>query len=99
MKDDNLNGSHTAEYWDMVYKEGSATSDESIQQTSEGGYVVAGNTSFGVGGLDIWVCKLDHMFTMLTSLLVGFVVEALSALFMSSQHHCVYIIVILPQPC
>lgn len=32
---------------------------QSIQQTSDGGYIVAGNTSsFGVGG-DFWVLKLD----------------------------------------
>lgn len=36
------------------------TSADPIQQTSDGGYVVAGYTeSFGAGGYDIWVMKLD----------------------------------------
>jgi uncharacterized delta-60 repeat protein len=37
--------------WDMAY---------SIRQTADGGYIVAGWTSsFGAGGYDIWVLKLD----------------------------------------
>jgi len=31
----------------------------SIQQTSDGGYAVAGNTDFGGGWSDVWVLKLD----------------------------------------
>jgi hypothetical protein len=47
--------------WARQY--GGGTSDHraySIQQTSDGGYIVAGSTdSFSAGGRDIWVLKLD----------------------------------------
>ena len=46
--------------WQKTY--GGSEDDEaySIQQTKDGGYVVAGATySFGAGGSDIWVLKLD----------------------------------------
>ncbi|MHA2612326.1 MAG: InlB B-repeat-containing protein, partial [bacterium JZ-2024 1] len=46
--------------WQKTY--GGANWDEaySIQQTSDGGYIVAGKTySFGAGYTDIWVLKLD----------------------------------------
>src|SRR3989338_7756455 len=45
--------------WQKTY--GGTDQDEahSIQQTSDGGYIVAGSTwSFGAGGEDIWVLKL-----------------------------------------
>ena len=48
------------EYWAKSY--GGTDSDVaySIQQTSDGGYIVAGYTnSFGAGGGDLWVLKLD----------------------------------------
>ena len=46
--------------WQSTY---GGTSDDwanSIQETSDGGYIVAGDTvSFGAGGSDFWVLKLD----------------------------------------
>ncbi len=46
--------------WQKTY--GGSGDDEaySIQQTSDGGYIVAGDTdSFGAGTADVWVLKLD----------------------------------------
>ncbi len=46
--------------WQKTY--GGISNDEgrSIQQTSDGGYIVSGSTySFGAGGPDIWVLKLS----------------------------------------
>ena len=48
--------------WQKTY--GGAAEDRagSIRQTSEGGYIVAGTTaSFGAGGWDFWVLKLDSL--------------------------------------
>jgi len=46
--------------WDKTF--GGASDDDgiSIQQTSEGGYIIAGATvSYGVGGEDVWLIKLS----------------------------------------
>ncbi len=55
------NSSGAQSTWAKTY--GSAADNESvsvIQRTTDGGYIVAGNTnSFGAGGLDAWVMKLD----------------------------------------
>ena len=46
--------------WQKSYGGGADDSANSIQQTSDDGYIVAGwTTSFGAGGSDFWVLKLD----------------------------------------
>ncbi|RME64713.1 MAG: hypothetical protein D6778_07465, partial [Nitrospirae bacterium] len=46
--------------WQKTYGGADDDGASSIQQTSDGGYVVAGYTaSFGAGGYDVWVIKLD----------------------------------------
>jgi len=46
--------------WQKTYGGGDLDRANSIQQTSDGGYVVAGWTSsFGAGGYDAWLFKLD----------------------------------------
>lgn len=54
------NDTHSSHYWAKTY--GGIGNDyaSSIQETSDGGYIVAGYTnSFGAGGLDFWILKLD----------------------------------------
>jgi hypothetical protein len=46
--------------WEKAYGGEEADHVSALSQTSDGGYVVAGDTeSFGAGGKDIWVLKLD----------------------------------------
>jgi len=46
--------------WQKTYGGGGEDEARSIQQTSDGGYIVAGRTSsFGAGLWDFWVLKLD----------------------------------------
>lgn len=46
--------------WAKTYGGASSDTAQSIQQTSDGGYIVAGWTSsFGAGNDDAWVLKLD----------------------------------------
>ncbi|MCW4043139.1 MAG: hypothetical protein NWE90_05390 [Candidatus Bathyarchaeota archaeon] len=46
--------------WQRTYGGRSRDSAWSIQKTSDGGYIVAGDTeSFGAGDADIWILKLD----------------------------------------
>jgi len=46
--------------WQKTYGGDSVDFAYSIQQTSDGGYIVAGETwSFGPGNYDVWVLKLD----------------------------------------
>ena len=46
--------------WQEVFRESDNDCAYSIQQTSDGGYIVAGYTSsFGAGGNDVYIIKLD----------------------------------------
>jgi predicted secreted protein len=48
------------ETWARTYGGGGADNASSIQQTTDSGFVVAGNTqSFGAGSYDFWVLKLN----------------------------------------
>jgi hypothetical protein len=53
-----LNSTGSVE-WQKAYGGGDDDSAHSVQQTSDGGYIVAGYTeSFGAGASDVWVLKL-----------------------------------------
>ena len=46
--------------WAHVYRGSNSDVARSVQETSDGGYIVAGYTSsFGVGNNDIWILKLE----------------------------------------
>lgn len=49
-----------AESWIFAFGGPKPDNAYSVKQTQDGGYVIAGSTqSFGAGGMDIWVLKLD----------------------------------------
>jgi uncharacterized delta-60 repeat protein len=51
--------------WQKIYEGGYGDEAYSIQQTSDGGYIVTGRTwSFGAGGCDIWILKLSSTGTI-----------------------------------
>ncbi len=51
--------------WQKTYGGSSEDTVNSIQQTSDGGYIVAGVTySFGAGSYDLWILKLDQTGTV-----------------------------------
>ncbi|UCF80197.1 MAG: thrombospondin type 3 repeat-containing protein [Acidobacteriota bacterium] len=45
--------------WQKAYGGSDGEAATSIKQTTDGGYIVGGQTHLGVGGHDVWVLKLD----------------------------------------
>ena len=57
--------SNGAKQWDKTFGGASDEWAYSVQQTADGGYILAGNTySYGAGGSDFWLVKTDSIGTM-----------------------------------
>ena len=53
------------EQWSQTYGGSSYDYGGSVQQTSNGGYIIAGGTgSYGAGGFDVWLIRLDSEGTL-----------------------------------
>jgi parallel beta-helix repeat protein len=48
------------EEWNKTFNLNDIESGKSVQQTIEGGYIIAGNTYSGLGNYDVWVIKTDN---------------------------------------
>jgi len=59
-------------YWARTYGGTKTEWAEAIKQTSEGGYIVTGwTTTYGAGGEDIWILKLDSRGDVIWSITYG----------------------------
>ena len=55
-----LAGTNAQATWSRTYGGNGNEEARAVRQTSDGGFIVAGVTSsFGAGGTDMWVIKLD----------------------------------------
>ena len=58
--------------WNMTYGGTGKENGYALLQTSDGGYLLTGNTdSFGAGGTDIWVVKVDEYGVIPEDLTIG----------------------------